>query len=65
MENKKEEVKTQKQKMFPGEMKVFIQKDGEMFPFPLTMKQLANCRKVWEKEEKFKSEDSENKKSLS
>ena len=62
MKNKKEEVKTQQQKMFPGEMKVFIQKEGEMFPFPLTMKQLVNCRKAWEKEEKFKSEDSENEK---
>ena len=42
MEKKKEEVKTQQSKMFPEEMKVFIQKDGEMFPLPLTMKQLRN-----------------------
>lgn len=62
MENKKEEVNSQHKERAQGEMRVIITVKGKMFPFPLTMEQLANCRKAWAKEEKFKSEDSENEK---
>ena len=43
MKNNREEVKTQQKT--EEEMKAIITVNGKIFPFPLTMEQLENCRK--------------------
>ena len=48
MKKDNKNLQNEKEKMFPEKMKVFIQKDGEMFPLPLTMRQLRNYLNFYE-----------------
>ncbi len=59
MENKKEEVNAQHKERTQDEMKAIITVKGKIFPFPLTMEQLANYREACEKEEKSKLDNLE------
>ena len=51
MKKDNKNLQNEKEKMFPEKMKVFIQKDGEMFPLPLTMGQLRNYLNFLEEQE--------------
>ncbi|MBR4003797.1 MAG: hypothetical protein IKI95_07115 [Clostridia bacterium] len=51
MKKDNKNLQNEKEKMFPEEMKVFIQKDGKMFPLPLTMGQLRNYLNFLEEKE--------------
>ena len=54
MKNNREEVKTQQKT--EEEMKAIITVNGKIFPFPLTMEQLENCRKSLKSKKLYKEQ---------